>query len=125
MRWFAASTSSASLFVPALPERNLKGLLSRPSPGPATAGFTNQITVPLMLKLAVAAALHALGAGPSPLSQTVYVKLTLPVTPGAGSIVNAPVEALATTLPTPAIVAVIVPPTGATPLTVPTVKTGV
>src|SRR6266508_6354157 len=77
-----------------------------------------------MLKLVVALALHWDAGVPSPLSQTVKLKLTLPVTPGAGSIVNAPVAASATTVPTPAMVVVIVPPLGATPFTVPTVNVG-
>jgi hypothetical protein len=53
------------------------------------------------------------------------VKLALPVTPGVGSIVKAPVAAFATMVPKPAIVVVIVPPVGATPFREATVKVGV
>ena len=104
----------------------LNGLASVPAPSVAAAGSTNQITGPTIVKLAVAEALHCGPAGlPSPLSQRVKVKVTAPVTPGAGSIVNAPVVESATTVPTPATVVVIVPATGETPFTVPTVNNGV
>src|SRR3954463_1331616 len=117
MPWLAASTAFAEAST-------LNGLVKVPVPFVAAAELTNQITGPAMLKLAVAAALHWDAGVPSPLSQTVKLKLTLPVRPAAGSIVNAPVVALATTVPTPAMVVVIVPATGATPLTVPIVKVG-
>src|SRR5262245_20151863 len=122
-RWLAASTSSASLPAPALPDRNLNGLAKVPTPFVAAAGSTNQVTGPEMVKVALTAPLH--WEPGLPLSQTVKGKLTVPVTPGAGSKVKAPSAALATTVPTPAIVAVIVPPAGATPLTVPTAKSTV
>src|SRR3954454_22023311 len=105
MPWLAASTAFAA-------ESTLNGLLSVPVPFVAAAELTNQITGPAMLKLAVAAALHCEAGDPSPLSHTVKLKLTSPVTPGAGSTVNAPVVALATTVPTPAVVVVIVPAEG-------------
>src|SRR5262249_21871906 len=124
MRWLAASTSSASLLAPLLPERNLNGLARVPTPFVAALGSTNQITGPAMLKVMFTGVLQRPGAG-LPVSQTVNGKVTVPVLPGAGSKVKAAVVALATTVPTLAMVAVMVPLTGATPLTVPTVSVAV
>jgi hypothetical protein len=53
------------------------------------------------------------------------LKLTLPVTPGAGSKSNAPVAAFAETVPTPAIVVVMPPAEGETPLILPSLKVAV
>jgi hypothetical protein len=75
--------------------------------------FTNQITGPPTFTVTAAAALHAAGAG-TPLSQTVYVKETFPVTPGGGSNVNDPSARFGVTEP----------PAGEVALTVPTVNTG-
>src|SRR5918995_7086826 len=116
MRWLAASTAAA-------PARVLNGLASVPLLLVPAAGLTNQVTGPEMLNVTLAAVLHAVPG--LPLSQTVNGKLTVPVTPGAGSKVKAPVSASATTVPTFAIVVVIVPLTGATPLTVPTSRSSV
>src|SRR5262249_12976137 len=118
MPWFAPSTASAAL-------RTLNGLARVPLPLLAAFASTIQITGPAMLKVAFTDALHADAGVPSPLSQIVKLKLTLPVTPAAGSIVNAPVEAFATTVPTPEMVVVIVPPDAETPLTELTVNVGV
>src|SRR5215213_1983941 len=63
-RWFAASTASAAANV-------LNGLASVPVPPIGVLTSTNQITGPLMLKLAVTAPVHCDAGGPSPLSQTV------------------------------------------------------
>src|SRR5262245_48153656 len=116
MRWSVWSTDTAAARV-------LKGLESRPSPLVAAFGLTNQMTGPLILTVAIPV-VHTLGSG-SPLSQAVKGKLNEPVMPGAGSKSNAPAcgpLAVAVTVPTPATVVVMIPPTGAVPLTVPSVK---
>src|ERR1043165_3358474 len=53
MWWLAPSTSSASLLAPAGPASDLNGSDGRPSPGPATAELTNQMTGPLTLTVTV------------------------------------------------------------------------
>src|SRR5688500_8407491 len=118
MRWLFASTAMADA-------RLLKGLSSVPVPLVAAAGLTNQVTGPEMAKVALTAVLQRAGSG-LPLSQTVNGKTTVPVTPAAGSKVNAPVSTLATTVPTLGMTAVMAPATCVvTPLTLPTEKSAV
>src|SRR5262249_37831637 len=66
------------------------GLLSRPSPGPATALFTNQITGPATFTVTVTGALFTPGPG-QPVSLMLYVNVTAPLAPGGGSKSNVPV----------------------------------
>ena len=94
MPWLAASTASAA-------ERTLNGLVRVPEPLLAAAELTNQITGPFTVTLTVAGALVAVPG--QPLSLTVYVKVTVPVTPGGGS---------NSTTPLAASVIVTVPPAG-------------
>ena len=96
-----------------------------PTPLLTATGLTNQITGPAMSKVADAVALHCVAGAPSPVSQTVTSKSTVPVTPGAGSIMNEPVAAFATTVPTFGTTAVIVPATGVIPSIAPTERVGV
>src|SRR5215208_3271474 len=62
-RWLTASTASAAASV-------LNGLASVPVPPIGAFTSTNQITGPLMLKLADTAPVHCEAGSPSPLSQT-------------------------------------------------------
>ena len=94
MLWPPASTAAA-------PESCLNGLLSRPSPGPPTAGLTNQITGPETVAVAVALTLHAAGPG-LPVSQIRKVKVTAPVTPGGGSKSKVPAARLTLLMVPPA-----------------------
>src|SRR6266403_432136 len=74
--------------------RRLNGLDSLPSPLLTAPRFTNQITGPATLKVTVTGVLVAGVPMPQPVSVTVYVKVTAPVTPAGGSKSNAPVDAL-------------------------------
>src|SRR4051812_37038506 len=91
----------------------LNGLDKLPFPLLTAVGFTNQTTGEATVNVTVAGVLHKEGVG-LPLSQTVYVNVTGPVTPGGGSKSNPPVAALTLTTPPVGVVVALSAPTVST-----------